>query len=146
MASVKLLKERRRPCSSARAHTFCSLPSSPNSAIDRMHRWQIASTKSSMPNYRSKGWPRAHLRRRYVSAPSNARFDWPQSTASEVVSFLQSDSAKKRDELVDRLLQSPTCAVHLASIWSSWLLPEMQEVTGPGGAQWLAKLAAQSLC
>ena len=71
-------------------------------------------------------------------------------TSGEVVAFLQSSSPTKRDELVDRLLHSPTCAVHLANIWSHWLLPEMQELQGPGagpsGLQtWLRNRFAENL-
>lgn len=71
-------------------------------------------------------------------------------TSGEVVTFLQNTNAQKREELVERLLQSPTCAVHLANIWSSWLLPEMQELqipgAGPSGLQnWLRNRFADNL-
>ncbi len=71
-------------------------------------------------------------------------------TSGEVVTFLNSTNENKRAELVDRLLQSPSCAVHLANIWSSWLLPEMQDVqipgAGPSGLQtWLRNRFAENL-
>ena len=71
-------------------------------------------------------------------------------TSGEVVAFLQNASDKKREEVIDRLLQSPTCAGHLASIWSSWLLPEMQDLqlpgVGPSGLQtWLRNRFAENL-
>ena len=71
-------------------------------------------------------------------------------TSGEVVAFLQNSSDKKRDEVIDRLLQSPTCAAHLANIWSHWLLPEMQDLqlpgAGPSGLQtWLRNRFAENL-
>ena len=70
-------------------------------------------------------------------------------TAGEVVAFLRSTDANKRAALIDRLLQSPACAVHLANIWSAWLLPEMQEI-GPfqgrnGLHTWLRNRFADNL-
>lgn len=71
-------------------------------------------------------------------------------TSGEVVAFLANTSDKKRDELIERLLTSPSCAVHLANIWSSWLLPEMQDLqfagAGPSGLQnWLRNRFAENL-
>lgn len=71
-------------------------------------------------------------------------------TSGEVVAFLQNSSDEKREDLIDRLLQSPTCAVHLATIWSNWLLPEMQDLqppgAGPSGLQtWLRNRFAENL-
>lgn len=53
-------------------------------------------------------------------------------SANEVIAFSRDTDPNKRAALIDRLLQSPTCAVHLANIWSAWLLPEMQMI-GPLG-------------
>lgn len=54
-------------------------------------------------------------------------------STAEVIAFLRDADPQKRTALIDRLLTSPACAVHLANIWSSWLLPEMQAIGPPGG-------------
>lgn len=71
-------------------------------------------------------------------------------TSGEVVAFLRNADPHKRAALVDRLLASPTCAVHLADIWSAWLLPEMQAVGFPGDGRgglhtWLRNRFANNL-
>ncbi len=71
-------------------------------------------------------------------------------TSGEVVAFLQNDHPDKRAEVIERLLLSPTCAAHLANIWSNWLLPEMQDIqligAGPSGLQnWLRNRFAENL-
>lgn len=42
---------------------------------------------------------------------------------SQVLDFLEEDSADKRSRLIDRLLSSSDAARHLAATWSDWLLP-----------------------
>ena len=70
-------------------------------------------------------------------------------TSGEVVAFLRDDNPQKRAALLERLLQSPGCAVHLANTWSAWLLPEMQDLgAGPGRAglhTWLRNRFANNL-
>ncbi len=71
-------------------------------------------------------------------------------TSGEVVAFMKDSSTDKREKLVDRLLQSPMCATHMANIWSAWLLPEMQNDVGFGqgtlGLQtWLRNRFADNL-
>jgi hypothetical protein len=44
--------------------------------------------------------------------------------AAEVVAFLDDPDPGKRVRTIDRLLESPACAAHLADVWSDWLLPE----------------------
>ncbi len=70
-------------------------------------------------------------------------------SASEVLEFIHSSKSTKRIELVNRLLVSPTGAVHLANTWSGWLLPEASspEVqVGRGGLQvWLRSRFAENL-
>lgn len=67
----------------------------------------------------------------------------------EVVEFMRDDDRHKRGALIDRLLESPASAVHLANTWSAWLLPEMQAVGPPpmaGGLQaWLRNRFADNL-
>ncbi|MCC6510344.1 MAG: DUF1549 domain-containing protein, partial [Pirellulaceae bacterium] len=71
-------------------------------------------------------------------------------TAGEVVAFLRDSETNKRQLLVERLLQSPASAVHLANIWSGWLLPEMQDLALPGANPnglhtWLRNRFAENL-
>lgn len=70
-------------------------------------------------------------------------------TSSEVLAFLKNPDSSKRSALVDRLLESPTSAVHLANVWSAWLLPEMQVVGIPNGRSglhtWLRNRFADNL-
>ncbi len=48
--------------------------------------------------------------------------------ATEVVKFVKDTSPNKRSQYIDRLLESPAAADHLAETWSGWLLPEMQSL------------------
>ncbi len=45
-------------------------------------------------------------------------------TGREVLDFMENPSKTKRNDLVARLLATPTSSVHLSNIWSSWLLPD----------------------
>ena len=67
----------------------------------------------------------------------------------EVLDFMDNPSKTKRSDLVARLLAAPTSSVHLANIWSSWLLPETDspEVQfGRNGLQsWLRNRFAENL-
>ncbi|WP_197356318.1 DUF1549 domain-containing protein [Aureliella helgolandensis] len=44
-------------------------------------------------------------------------------TGADVLDFLEDQGPKKRIQVVERLLDSPASAAHLARVWSSWLLP-----------------------
>ncbi|MGN6543565.1 MAG: DUF1549 domain-containing protein [Aureliella sp.] len=70
-------------------------------------------------------------------------------TSGEAVAFLRDERPDKRAALIDRLLESPTCAVHLADVWSAWLLPEMQTIGIPDGREglhtWLRNRFANNL-
>lgn len=70
-------------------------------------------------------------------------------TASDVLGFIQDASPDKRGNLIDRLLASPTCAVHLANTWAAWLLPESvapQAENGRAGLHtWLRNRFAENL-
>lgn len=70
-------------------------------------------------------------------------------TAQEIVAFLRTEDPHKRAALIDRLLESPASAVHLANTWSAWLLPEMQVIGPPaqaGGLQaWLRNRFVENL-
>jgi len=70
-------------------------------------------------------------------------------TGAEVLQFIANPATTKRSELIARLLTSPTSSVHLANIWSSWLLPDANnpEVQfGRGGLQsWLRSRFAENL-
>ncbi len=70
-------------------------------------------------------------------------------SGAEVLQFLQNQSQSKREELVARLLSSPSSSVHLSNIWSSWLLPDANspEVQfGRAGLQsWLRSRFAENL-
>ena len=67
----------------------------------------------------------------------------------EVLNFMDNTSKTKRNDLVARLLATPTAAVHLANTWSGWLLPEADspEVQfGRNGLQtWLRSRFAENL-
>ena len=67
----------------------------------------------------------------------------------EVLDFMDNTSKTKRNDLVARLLATPTAAVHLANTWSGWLLPEADspEVQfGRNGLQtWLRSRFAENL-
>ena len=67
----------------------------------------------------------------------------------EVLDFIDNSSKTKRDNLVARLLASPTASVHLANTWSGWLLPDANspEVqVGRAGLQtWLRSRFAENL-
>ncbi len=59
------------------------------------------------------------LRRAYLDLTGNA------PVAQEVVAFLDDKTVDKRAKLVDRLLESPNAANHLANTWANWLLPQL---------------------
>ncbi len=69
-------------------------------------------------------------------------------TGREVLDFISNPSATKRNDLVARLLASPTSSTHLANTWSNWLLPEANspEVQfGRAGVQtWLRSRFAET--
>ncbi len=48
--------------------------------------------------------------------------------AAEVQQFAEDKSTSKRNDLLRRLVGSPTHAEHLAAIWSAWLTPERDDV------------------
>ncbi len=62
-------------------------------------------------------------------------------SGSEVLDFIEESEPNKRQKLVERLLNSPTCASHFAETWSTWLLPETSGPVfgqGPNGLRiWL---------
>lgn len=70
-------------------------------------------------------------------------------TGAEVLQFISSPAASKRSDLVDRLLASPTSSLHLANIWSSWLLPDANnpeaQFGGAGLRSWLRSRFAENL-
>lgn len=70
-------------------------------------------------------------------------------TATEVTSFLDSNSPQKRDALVAQLLGSNESALHLAETWATWMLPEDNAVAiGPrndGLQNWLRNRFAENL-
>ncbi len=69
-------------------------------------------------------------------------------SASTVVDFLQDTSNDKRDALVERLLDSPGAADHLAKTWSGWMLPEEAsqfQQAGQGLQEWLRNRFAENL-
>ena len=70
-------------------------------------------------------------------------------TGGEVIDFIDNASKTKRNDLVARLLSSPTSSVHLANTWSGWLLPDANspEVQfGRNGLQsWLRNRFAENL-
>ena len=67
----------------------------------------------------------------------------------EVLDFMDNTSKTKRNDLVARLMATPTASVHLANTWSGWLLPEADspEVQfGRNGLQtWLRSRFAENL-
>ncbi len=67
----------------------------------------------------------------------------------DVLDFMDNTSKTKRNDLVARLLATPTASVHLANTWSGWLLPEADspEVQfGRNGLQtWLRSRFAENL-
>lgn len=64
-------------------------------------------------------------------------------TVHEVRTYLQDPSADRYEALVDRLLNSPDCASHLATVWRTFLIPEGVDLTAFGGVEdfdrWLAE-------
>ncbi len=70
-------------------------------------------------------------------------------TAHEVVEFLRDSDAAKRGQLVDRLLASPSCAIHLAGTWAGWMLPEndgpAQQIGQQGLQFWLRNRFSENL-
>ncbi len=69
--------------------------------------------------------------------------------AQEVVQFLRDQDVAKRAKLVDRLLNSPECAMHLSNTWSAWMLPEndspFQQLGRQGLQTWLRNRFAENL-
>ncbi|GIW99693.1 MAG: hypothetical protein KatS3mg111_3026 [Pirellulaceae bacterium] len=70
-------------------------------------------------------------------------------SASEVADFLADQHPAKRERLVDRLVDSPEHAEHLAAVWTDYLIPEADtplRVTGRAGLQrWLHERFAGNL-
>ena len=70
-------------------------------------------------------------------------------TVAEVRSFLANDSVAKRAELIDRLLQSPRYATHMANIWRNILVTESVDFTQlesiVGLQSWLREQFARNL-
>jgi len=71
-------------------------------------------------------------------------------TASEVLEFVRAaDSPDKRSKLVERLLNSPLAAAHLAETWAGWMLTEddlLQQQPGQDGLKrWLRDRFAENL-
>lgn len=68
---------------------------------------------------------------------------------SDVRSFLASEDAEKRQRLMDRLLASPRCATHLATVWHNRILPagteEMHPVESVGLQKWLRSRFANNM-
>jgi hypothetical protein len=64
-------------------------------------------------------------------------------SVSEVRTFINDRSADRYEKLVDRLLNSPDHASHLATVWRTFLIPEGVDLTAFGGVEafdeWLAK-------
>jgi hypothetical protein len=65
----------------------------------------------------------------------------------EVRSYLNDDSPNRYETLVDRLLQSPDHASHVATVWRTFLIPEGVDLARFGGVeafdQWLARRLAE---
>jgi hypothetical protein len=63
-------------------------------------------------------------------------------TVGETRQFLEDTSVDRRQQLVDKLLQSRNCATHFAGIWRRMLIPEGSDLSRFGGFQafeeWLA--------
>ena len=64
-------------------------------------------------------------------------------SVSEVRAFMSDPAADRFENLVDRLLESPDHASHIATVWRSFLIPEGVDLTAFGGVeafdQWLAE-------
>lgn len=74
---------------------------------------------------------------------------WPP-TASQVVEFVADPAVDKRQRLIDSLLDSPSSAIHFAKTWSSWMVPEDNNVEVMPGRQnglqnWLRNRFAENL-
>ena len=67
-------------------------------------------------------------------------------TVYEVRAFLQDPAEDRYETLVDRLLESPDHASHLATVWRTFLIPEGVDLEAFGGVQqfdrWLAERIA----
>ncbi len=67
----------------------------------------------------------------------------------EVYEYLQADPQTRREELVDRLLESRDHATHLATVWRKLLLPDGVDTNTYGGTgkfdEWLADRFDQNL-
>jgi hypothetical protein len=100
--------------------------------------WQAANIQPA-----SNGSAAEFLRRAYLDLSGVT------PTVSEARSFLADDSAAKRAELIDRLLQSPRYATHMANTWRNILVTESVDFTqleGIVGLQnWLREQFAQNL-
>jgi hypothetical protein len=100
---------------------------------------------------RHSGWPAASacsdfefLRRASLDLTGAA------PTASEVLEFVRAaDSPDKRSKLVERLLNSPLAASHLAETWASWMLTEddlpQQQLGQDGLKRWLRDRFVENL-
>lgn len=70
-------------------------------------------------------------------------------SGAEVMDFLEDTSQDKRAALIDRLLDSPACAAHLAEVWSGWMLPSQDNPLVRNGQQglrsWLRDRFAENL-
>lgn len=68
---------------------------------------------------------------------------------SEVYAFLENESPRRREELVDELLHRRDHATHLAAVWRDMLLPEGMDMTALGGTstfdEWLAQRFADNV-
>jgi hypothetical protein len=64
-------------------------------------------------------------------------------TVHEVRAYLQDSQAGRYEALVDRLLEGPDHASHLATVWRTFLIPEGVDLTAFGGVEefdrWLAE-------
>jgi Protein of unknown function (DUF1549)/Protein of unknown function (DUF1553) len=73
-----------------------------------------------------------------------------QPRAAEVVEFMDDPASSKRQTLVNRLLNSPAHADHLAATWTAWLTPERDDQPLLGTQQnglriWLRNRFAENL-
>ncbi len=100
--------------------------------------WQAAEIQPVSPSS-----PAEFLRRAYLD------LNGITPTAAEARSFLRDDRPLKRAELIDRLLQSPRYATHLANIWRNTLVTESADFAQiesiVGLENWLREQFAQNL-
>ncbi|HTI51239.1 MAG TPA: DUF1549 domain-containing protein, partial [Planctomycetaceae bacterium] len=64
-------------------------------------------------------------------------------SVNEVRTYLSNKSPGRYEQLIDRLLQSPDHASHMATVWRTFLIPEGVDLTAFGGVEafdrWLAE-------